>query len=80
MADIVTDLAVRLAGRQIRREEVAADEDGMFHGGLRALLPDCDDVPNGMILDEQRAPGGGGDIPGTPISTAVGRAGERRSG
>jgi hypothetical protein len=69
MADIVTDLAVRLANRQIRREEVTTDEEGMFHGGLWDLLPDWDDVPDDMILEAQDASDGHND--GAGANTTV---------
>lgn len=52
--EILADLAVRLSDRQVRREDVTRDDDGLFRGGLWDLLPELDDVPDGMELADQR--------------------------
>lgn len=71
VADILADLALRLSDRQVQREEITTDEEGVFHGGLRDLLPDQDDVPDGMILEAQQASDGGGDDSGPPIPAVI---------
>lgn len=69
LGDIITDLAVRLADRQVQREEVTVDDDGLFRGGLWDLLPDEADVPAGMTLEDQRTDDL--DDPGTLIATRI---------
>lgn len=52
--EILADLAVRLSDRQVQGEDVTRDDNGPFRGGLWDLLPELDDVPDGMVLAEQR--------------------------